>query len=831
MKGRRFLLGLCILFSSLFHPSTASALTRDEILATAKQYRDLTYNVNSINVYPGNQSGCYTSSCRNTVPVGSGTGMAYSYGNWHTPDEFTSNLTSGRGAGNYPCMNNYSCYYNHMTGIDCSGLVGRAWGITGSKPGTWHLSTSSYSVPIDTGTSLDTTDIRKGDVLDRTTSPAHVMLLNYWNRSNFPRAWIIHSNISDGRVREVEIDVRTYLREEGYKPYRSNDIKDDPLASLLWIGSDSTGTIAWETGWEKETEGFVVHRLRPDGTAEPISDLLPARGSVERGDRYSFLDGSFPGPQTIYRLQEVETSGNTIWLGKTSAADGIPSAPAWQPPVVSLRETPSAEARGAGNCLITNPSYPQNQNLEWIAVCADEWEDALAPLVAYRESQNLSAGVWTVGEVFSCWGDIGPPFIDRNTLRDLLANALAEWTVKPKYLLLVGDAYYLGGDADRIPMWGSYEPELAWFDEDSTWSDRPYADPDGDGVAEIFVGRIPATSAADVSNAVAKILERENSSDPTYGKRSLLFVEDSGDCGNDAAWIRALADSVNACLPTDWSRTLIARSAIGGTYNDWERVADSAWSAGQGLVFFFGNCSGWWSFNDFWNTAMGWDSGKLSPNHVYPFVFGGSCGEGGIDRRDLWGIHRPILEQLLCSFPDRGASGGLLPTRSLHPYTAVRIAKHFIDRVFRGEPTLGSAAYHAMEDLLEVFPGAEDHVWEYVFFGDPAMRSLAPDVSAVAGSMGSEQFAFALEMPAPNPVSARGAIRFSLPAAADVDLKVYDLSGRVVKTILSGRSEAGRHSVEWDGTNERGRPVASGIYFLHLRSGDREAARKITLLR
>ena len=71
----------------------------------------------------------------------------------------------------------------------------------------------------------------------------------------------------------------------------------------------------------------------------------------------------------------------------------------------------------------------------------------------------------------------------------------------------------------------------------------------------------------------------------------------------------------------------------------------------------------------------------------------------------------------------------------------------------------------------------------------------------------------------PNPFNPETTIKYTLPAAAKTDLVIYDILGRVVRKLQSGElMEAGFHTVIWDGTNNRHEPVASGIYFLALRT-------------
>lgn len=74
-------------------------------------------------------------------------------------------------------------------------------------------------------------------------------------------------------------------------------------------------------------------------------------------------------------------------------------------------------------------------------------------------------------------------------------------------------------------------------------------------------------------------------------------------------------------------------------------------------------------------------------------------------------------------------------------------------------------------------------------------------------------------------------IRFALPAGAEVKLAVYNLSGQQVATLAEGRREAGTHELRWDGRDDRGRDLASGLYLCRLEAGRQTALRKLLLLR
>ncbi len=83
----------------------------------------------------------------------------------------------------------------------------------------------------------------------------------------------------------------------------------------------------------------------------------------------------------------------------------------------------------------------------------------------------------------------------------------------------------------------------------------------------------------------------------------------------------------------------------------------------------------------------------------------------------------------------------------------------------------------------------------------------------------------------PNPFAERAQIRFSLARRGAVRISVYDVTGREVRRLVDGLSDAGIHSVVWDGMNDEGRRVGSGIYWMQMRTGGFVSNRKMLTLR
>lgn len=74
-------------------------------------------------------------------------------------------------------------------------------------------------------------------------------------------------------------------------------------------------------------------------------------------------------------------------------------------------------------------------------------------------------------------------------------------------------------------------------------------------------------------------------------------------------------------------------------------------------------------------------------------------------------------------------------------------------------------------------------------------------------------------------------IRFDLPAAGTASLELFDVSGRLVRTFSrSDQLDAGRHSLIWDGRDDHGRRLASGVYLYRLRAGSFHDAQRLVLM-
>ncbi|HEX9970537.1 MAG TPA: LamG-like jellyroll fold domain-containing protein, partial [bacterium] len=83
----------------------------------------------------------------------------------------------------------------------------------------------------------------------------------------------------------------------------------------------------------------------------------------------------------------------------------------------------------------------------------------------------------------------------------------------------------------------------------------------------------------------------------------------------------------------------------------------------------------------------------------------------------------------------------------------------------------------------------------------------------------------------PNPFNSLTTIQFSLPENANVSIQIFDINGKLVRTLFQGKKEAVFHVLQWDGTDNAGRKIGSGIYLYRMVAGSFSEAKKLMLVK
>ncbi|MHB8337518.1 MAG: glycoside hydrolase family 28 protein [Ignavibacteriaceae bacterium] len=119
------------------------------------------------------------------------------------------------------------------------------------------------------------------------------------------------------------------------------------------------------------------------------------------------------------------------------------------------------------------------------------------------------------------------------------------------------------------------------------------------------------------------------------------------------------------------------------------------------------------------------------------------------------------------------------------------------------------------------------------------VSSGSPYILEISGTVGSVTFVkneitpsgYTLEQNYPNPFNPTTQIRFNMPKESVVTIKIYNMLGKEIKTLIRGEKAEGEHSVTWNGTNDRGIQVASGTYFYRINTNNFTQVKKMIFMK
>ena len=90
---------------------------------------------------------------------------------------------------------------------------------------------------------------------------------------------------------------------------------------------------------------------------------------------------------------------------------------------------------------------------------------------------------------------------------------------------------------------------------------------------------------------------------------------------------------------------------------------------------------------------------------------------------------------------------------------------------------------------------------------------------------------FSLHQNYPNPFNPITTLRYDLPEDAMVNITIYDMMGRQVKTLINDEQTAGYRSLQWNATNDAGSPISAGMYLYMIQAGEFRQTKKMILLK
>ena len=138
-----------------------------------------------------------------------------------------------------------------------------------------------------------------------------------------------------------------------------------------------------------------------------------------------------------------------------------------------------------------------------------------------------------------------------------------------------------------------------------------------------------------------------------------------------------------------------------------------------------------------------------------------------------------------------------------------------------------------VDEIVIVISGVEggEATDVLVDFDDILFTSGAPEAPTAVERLAEGPAAWSLGLAYPNPFNPVTTIHFSMPAAGDVELSVYNSLGQRVRTLVRGFHAAGEYAVTWDAADDGGAPLGSGVYIYRMAAGEFTRTHRVVLAR
>ncbi|HUU44549.1 MAG TPA: C25 family cysteine peptidase [Acidobacteriota bacterium] len=579
--------------------------------------------------------------------------------------------------------------------------------------------------------------------------------------------------------------------------------------------------------------------------------------------------------------------------------------------------------------------------VSYVVVTASRFSATMRPLVEWKARRGIAAGLATVEAIIAAYPGVDAAAAVRAYLQAAYGQGL-QWVVLAGDETVLPVRYaYAGFESDPGGLENQQICDLYFADLSGNW------DADGDGIygefigdnadlyGELYVGRLPFSTADEAVNIIDKIIAYEaGPASADYLTRTVSVAADQMRDWSDGVGQHTL---VASGMPSGWTHDL-STMVENPSGEDLQPSSPEATdlpgllSTGAGFANYYvhGNAHGFVVRSPgILESPLSWvltfGSSGDGNGHLTEIAATGrpgvhlsaACNQGAfdMDAPALGGYGESVAERLLFT---RGSGAVAFVGQSRWGWvaTSYKLIAKFYAYVNQGSipnhvgvyQALAKAAFPAYRDLnfgnnlygdpempvwksgpqplaasmpsvftpgaplgtISAFSGAQpvagalvtiaagDSVWTVgttdgsgVLDGDLLMPlagevivtvsksgyriySVTVPVSIIADIFDEESTLpteFILSPNYPNPFNAGTVIPFSLEAETSVALTVYDILGRPVNRLIDGLRGAGSHLITFDGTDDRGRPLATGVYFARLVAEGRTQVRKMVLLR
>lgn len=387
-------------------------------------------------------------------------------------------------------------------------------------------------------------------------------------------------------------------------------------------------------------------------------------------------------------------------------------------------------------------------------------------------------------------------------------------------------SYSSSPERNIIPTWYYEDQE---YDNMSYWT--PYYTSDYgycDGLAGLRLGRFPAYSEQEFSVIRDKTIEyAENSGSIPYANTVSLWAYCHNMDGNFGTTVEVLSDEMSELLPPEVTQYKLYDDNL--VYSVRETAAINDWSSGRAYIFMRGTSSTRHKPIHFFDKSLGWDIADLDDNERFPLIIGSSCGIGALDMYIHPTYGTAAGQDWMTEDSDRGACLMVAPTRGTTFEGNRRLCKWIIHYSMIDKAMDAGTMF--LLARTEELGGPEDFlVKSYNYYGDPMAPLPGQSIIVDAGDE-TPEYKNVLFQNFPNPFNPITTINYSIHAREFVSLRIFNVAGQLVCRLVDEYQLKGEYNITWDGKDDSGNSVSSGVYFYQLDMGTYSNSKKMILLK
>jgi hypothetical protein len=450
-----------------------------------------------------------------------------------------------------------------------------------------------------------------------------------------------------------------------------------------------------------------------------------------------------------------------------------------------------------GQWLQGNLKDTTNQ-ADYIIIAPPEYVPTIQPLASFRATANpYSVAIVLLDSITAQFQEATPD----SDMRAFLTYTLTSWRAPhPQYLLLAGNVNRIPSHrvADTVGSLGVYTALIdQWFvDQLCRTCNIPFP--------SIAIGRLPAWNQEELAVMVDKTLQYEQAAHGEWERRGVALADSEGN-----GYFEWDAQSQVAMLAPLWTDTMAVHSRESSPSHRSTKEFLSLWNQGIAVVSFVGGGT-LTTFGRLTYFATG-DLDSLAAGS--PLAF---CLLSWSQPFDTSSLAVELLRT-----PERGAVCAIVPTGLMIVNSESMFSQTlFSDMVAHPDQSIGMS----MTMVKRENPGTFQE--RITLLGDPALIIKHPIVSSVNTPKNGTPLGFELLQNYPNPFNPTTKIQFTIVNRQLTIVKVFDLVGRKVATLVNEVKEPGTYTVQFDGS-----VLASGVYLYRLQAGDFVQMKRMLLVK